>query len=445
VTGPDTASLSPFEGSRFVIDKGTSPVKYECADFSAAGPTISVPVHAAHPRSTVSRPARHTQLLLALCLGCASPIASAGNGGGAPAAPFSSDEPCARNVDAVRAAVNDVVTRQGNIGMSVAISRTGRIVFSEGFGMADLENGVPATPRTRYSIASVTKAFTGVAVLKAVERGQLDLDAPIQTYVRDFPRKPGGEITARLLAAHLAGIRHWGTERSPSLYARHFDDVLDILPLFAADTLIAPPGTRYSYSSYGYDLLGAALQSAAGVRYQDAVVRDVITPLGLASTQFDDVRKVIPLRSRHYSFYDLDTFAELADPVRVPDWDYSHNMAAGNIISTAEDLTRFGEALTRPGLLSAGSLAALYTRPRVGQVRSPMSFGWFVSAEGESPRRINIGGSNAGVQSGLFVYPDERFVIALISNTWGRGSRSGELTGSGPTDLPGRIAAACLR
>ena len=350
---------------------------------------------------------------------------------------------CAQNADAIRAAVNDVATRQANVGMSVAVSREGRVVFSEGFGMADLEGGIPATTRTRYPVASITKAFTGVAVLAAADRGIMDLDAPIQTYVPDFPRKPGPDITPRLLAAHLAGLRHWSNERTPALYARHINDVREILPLFADDTLVAPPGSRYSYSSYGYNLLGAALQAAAGKRYQEVVMRDVMTPLGMASTQFDDVRRIIPLRSRKYSFYDLVTSADLAEPIRVPDWDYSHNMAGGNIISTAEDLTRLGDALTAPGLLTPASLALLYRRPRVGAVVSPMSFGWFVTDTVGSPRRIHINGSNAGVQAGLFVFPDERLVIALISNTWGRGSRSGELAGGGPTDLPARIATAC--
>jgi serine beta-lactamase-like protein LACTB len=390
------------------------------------------------------RSSAHAELLLAFVLGCA-PSATLGTSASGVGSRAASVDRCIVNVDSIRAAVHDVATRQANVGMSVAIGRDGRIVFAEGFGMADLEGSVRATPQTRYSVASIGKAFTGVALLKAVERGQLDLDAPIQRYLPDFPRKPGGEITARLLAAHLAGIRHWSNERTPALYARHIEDVRDILPLFAADTLVAVPGTRYSYSSHGYNLLGAALQAATGTRYQDLVARDVFAPLGLASTQFDDVRRIIPWRARKYSFYDLTTFADLTEPVRVPDWDYSHNMAAGNIVSTAEDLVRFGEAMVRPGLLSDASFAAMHRRPRVGTVESPMSFGWFVSDSTEARRRLHIGGSNAGVQSGLVVHPDERLVIAIVSNTWGKGSRSGELGGSGPKDLPARIAAACLR
>src|SRR5205823_16404 len=124
------------------------------------------------------------------------------------------------------------------------------------------EHGVAVDPRTRLPVASVTKAITGLALVRALERGEIELDLPIQRYLPDFPRKPEGGITVRLLAAHLAGIRHWANERTPELYARHFDDVAQILPLFAGDPLVAPPGTRYSYSSYGYDLLGAALQAA---------------------------------------------------------------------------------------------------------------------------------------------------------------------------------------
>jgi CubicO group peptidase (beta-lactamase class C family) len=119
-------------------------------------------------------------------------------------------------------------------------------------------------------------------------------------------------------------------------------------------------------------------------------------------------------------------------------------MAGGNLLATPEDLTRFGDALTQPGLLSSASLDQLYRRPRVGDVESAMSFGWFVAPAGEA-RRIYINGANPGAMAGLYVHPSARLVIALASNTWGRGSRSAEMTGGGPTDLPGRIAAACLR
>jgi serine beta-lactamase-like protein LACTB, mitochondrial len=342
-----------------------------------------------------------------------------------------------------RSAIIALADREHNVGLQVAVGRAGRVVYSEGFGFADLEDSVPVTPRTRFTVASVTKAFTGVALLRAAQSGVIDLDASIQRYVPSFPDKPGGAITPRLLAAHLAGIRHWRDERTPELYARHFDDIMEILPLFAGDSLVAPPGTKYSYSSYGYDLLGMALQAAQHKPYQQIVMDEVIAMAGLADTRFDDVRQVIPRRVRHYSYYDLSTFAELEEPVRVPDWDYSHNMAAGDVLTTADDLVRFGDAITHDGMLSAASRALLYTKPRVGAVESPMSFGWYIDSGAGPEPPIHITGSNAGVQAGLYVYPATRVVVAVISNTWGIGSRSGELVGAKPSDLPAQIASQC--
>jgi len=341
----------------------------------------------------------------------------------------------------LRAALEDIQRRQRNIGLSGLVVLNGETILSAQMGYADLEHRVPVTPLTRFGVASITKAFTGLALLKLNERGLIDLDAPIQRYVASFPQKPGISITPRLLAAHLAGIRHWTTERTPALYARHFDDINEILELFKNDTLVAPPTTRAFYSSYGYNLLGAAIQSASGLKYQDFVRRDIIAALGLQNTGFDDVRRVLPNRAMRYSYFHPWTFVVDSSHVyRVPDWDYSHNMAGGNMYATAADLARLGRALERPGLLSQRSIDLLYARPKVGTVEANMSFGFFVSDSTSKHRRLSIGGSNAGLQSGLHVYPDDDLVIVVLANTWGIGSRSGEMTGT----LLERLAAICM-
>jgi CubicO group peptidase (beta-lactamase class C family) len=126
-------------------------------------------------------------------------------------------------------ALADIQRRQRNVGLSALVMLDGETVLAENLGYADLENRVPVTNETRFGVASITKAFTGLALLKLHEAGRIDLDVPIQRYVPAFPVKPGGVITPRLLAAHLAGIRHWGPERNAALYARHFDDVNDMI------------------------------------------------------------------------------------------------------------------------------------------------------------------------------------------------------------------------
>jgi len=318
-------------------------------------------------------------------------------------------------------ALADIQRRQRNIGLSALVMLDGETVMAENLGYADLENRVPVTNETRFGVASITKAFTGLALLKLHEAGRIDLDAPIQRYVPAFPVKQGGVITPRLLAAHLAGIRHWGPERN--------------------DTLIAPPGTKESYSSYGYNLIAAAIQSASGTKFQDYVNREIIAPLKLSNTGFDDVRRVLPHRARRYSYFDPWTFAVDSNAVyRVPDWDYSHNIAGGNMYSTTADLARLGRAIEKPGLVSKQSLELLYRRPRVGTVQASMSFGFYVSDSTAPHRLLNIGGSNAGLQAALFVYPDEDLVIVVLANAWGIGSNSGEMGGV----LLRRLAAICM-
>ena len=347
--------------------------------------------------------------------------------------------PCQANAASIREAIGRVHEKQKNVGLAVAVASRGKTVFTEYLGFADLEHRVPVTAETAFGVASVTKAFTGAALLKLWEAGAIDLDAPIQRYVPSFPVKPGGAVTVRLLAAHLAGVRHWKAERTPELYATHFDDVEEILRLFQNDPLEAEPGAKYAYSSYGYDLLGVAIQRAAGKPYAAYVDDAVVKPLALGATRFDDVRRVLPHRARRYSFYDPVTYKEGSVLFRVPDWDYSHNMAAGNMVSTAEDLARFGSAFVRPGFLEQRSWRLLQTRPKTEKAESPMNFGWFVPKAGDAPRDLHTGGSNAGLQAGLFVYPDSDIVVAVLSNTWGIGSRSAEMVDA----LPRRVASLC--
>jgi len=246
-----------------------------------------------------------------------------------------------------------------------------------------------------------------------------------------------------MLAHHLGAVRHWGPERNAALYARHFDDVHDILALFRDDPWVPDlaPATRYSYSSYGYNALAMAIQSASGTSFQQYVSEAVLRPLKLGSVQFDRPGLGGARRPSRYSWYDLTDFHELTDaPQRVPDWDYSHNMGAGGLIANVDDLLTFGRAVREPGLLSAESIAQVWTRPTVNGVEAPMSFGWFPR---RNPARISSNGSNAGVQAALTVWKDKDLVVAVLANSWGRGSRSGELMDDGPDGLIGRLAAVC--
>src|SRR3989449_2969074 len=157
----------------------------------------------------------------------------------------------------------------------------GNLVWSEGFGYADVARKVPVTAETQFRIGSVSKPLTATAVALLYEQGKLDLDAPVQRYVPSFPDK-GRPITTRQLAGHLAGIRHYRGDEF--LLNRHFNTVLEGLTIFQGDALLFPPGTKFSYSTYGWNLISAVVEGAAGEDFLRYMSPDLFPPLGMTPT-----------------------------------------------------------------------------------------------------------------------------------------------------------------
>ena len=161
--------------------------------------------------------------------------------------------------------------------LAVAIARRDRLVYDDAFGVIDLENAVPAKPSTRFRLASLAKPMTAVAVMQLVEKGKIALDAGIHEYVPAFPAKPV-KVTVRQLLGHLGGIRHYDRARGEMESTRHYNDVVAALEIFAADPLVHPPGSKYLYTTYGYNLLGAAVQEVADIPYVDYVRQNILAP-----------------------------------------------------------------------------------------------------------------------------------------------------------------------
>lgn len=337
---------------------------------------------------------------------------------------------------AITAVIGEVASRQRTVGLAAAVYHRGRVIFAAGQGLADIEHGVPVARDTRFQVASVTKPFTGLVLLKLVEAGRIDLDAPVQRYVPDFPRHESGEVTLRHLQAHLGGIRGYRpNERTPDFFTRHFTRATDALAVFRSEPFGAAPGERPIYSSYGYNLIAAAIEGAVGQAYSDVLAAEVIRPLGLNSTMMPDARLPIPNRSRSYMYRAPGNPATYTDTLfRGRDHDYSYNAGGGNILTTVEDLVRFGAAFLKPGFLSAEShkLAVTPWRPDAIQ-----SFGMVVTEDTRKRRVLFTTGDIEAFQAGLTLWPDNDVVVAITSNTEGRGT---ELR----VDLPRRIGLLVL-
>src|SRR5258708_721809 len=188
-------------------------------------------------------------------------------------------------------------------GLSVAIVENGDYEWAEGFGFADLENNVPASEHTLFRLASISKALTATAAMELWERGQLDLDAPVQKYCPSFPQK-SWPISTRQVMGHLAGIRHYksGSQDDPEVgNTKHFDDPIKAgLDFFENDALLSQPGSQFHYSTHGYTLVGCVIEGASGAKYVDFVRQNVFTPAGMEHTRVDDRFAIIPYRTRFY-------------------------------------------------------------------------------------------------------------------------------------------------
>ncbi len=317
-------------------------------------------------------------------------------------------------VEAARVLVVEGMEEQGVPGLSVAVGVGGEIVWAQGFGFADMENRVPVWPSTKFRIASISKAVTAGAVGKLVEEGRLDLDAPVQEYVPEFPEKRW-TVTTRQLAGHIAGVRHYRGEEFAS--RTHYDDVVDALEIFARDTLLFEPGTDYSYSTYGWNLVSAVVQRAAEEPFLDYMRREIFEPLGMDETVAEHVDSLIYHRSRAY----LHAGEEEDRIVNAPYVDNSNKWAGGGFLSTAEDLVRYGSAHLGGSFLAPETVDLLWSSQETTDGEpTGYGIGWRVAQEDGRTVVSHTGGAMGGTTI-LLVYPEEEVVVAILTNVQGVG------------------------
>jgi serine beta-lactamase-like protein LACTB, mitochondrial len=312
----------------------------------------------------------------------------------------------AKEIAKVRPLVPRMQRAFGAPGVAVAVTARGKLVWSETCGFAERERRVRVRRTTQFRIGSVSKTLTAAAAALLHQRGRLDLDAEVQEYVPDFPRKEN-PITVRQLGGHLAGIRHY--EGAEAVGTKRYDSVRASLAPFKADPLVSKPGERFVYSSYGFNVLGAVIEGAAGRPFGAAVDALVLEPAGMGRTRLDDGS---PRRDRA-SFYEV-TSSRTAVPA--PRVDLSNRFPSGGFLSTAEDLARFGSAVTDRAFLGAEAQALLFTSQRTsrGEV-TRYGFGFEVH---ESPfgRMVGHTGNVVGGTSFLLVHPRTRVVVAMTTN-----------------------------
>jgi len=314
-------------------------------------------------------------------------------------------------LDSVRAWVAGQVAAQHVPGLSIAVVVHDELIWSEGFGFADLESGDRAAGSTIYRIGSVSKPVVGTALMQLVEAGRVDLDAEIQTYVPQFPRKRW-PITVRHLLTHTSGIRHYRQDEFLSM--TRYTDLVAPLAIFAADTLLFEPGTRYSYSTYAFNLVANIVANVSGEPIEEYMRRHVYEPAWMNTTGLEDWTAIQPGRARWYE-------TRRGEWVNAPYVDLSNKYAGGGITSTVEDLCRLHIAYARGRVLRPRTIARMY-EPQTLADGTPHGYGlaWRVSEatlpDRSTARRVSHSGGSVGANTLFVRFPDRGFAVAVIAN-----------------------------
>jgi len=310
-------------------------------------------------------------------------------------------------------------------GLQVAVVKDGRIVLSRAYGMANVEDAVPATASTRFPLNSATKAFTGVAIMQLAHAGRVDLQASVCDYVDGLPQA-WCKVRVRQLLAHTSGL----------------PDILDEQGLIGGGTeqaawtavtrlpVQAGPGERFVYNQTNYVLLGRIIAQLAGIPYEEYLARQQFAPAGMRSAAFADSYDLLANSATMYSYLPRRT-DDPDRPARLSRWFYDvpENLRAGSgLQATAGDVARWLVALHDGRLLPADELRAMGVPEKLNSgADGSWAAGWPILGDAPGKPLAATGGARAA----FFVYPDDGLAIVVLTN----------LVGANPQEFIPQIAA----
>jgi D-alanyl-D-alanine carboxypeptidase len=320
------------------------------------------------------------------------------------------DDILARNLEAAAAPL----FQKDQPGGAVLVARNGKTIFRKAYGLADLERKTALRPEMPLRIGSITKPLTAMGIFLLVDEGKVALDDDVTKFLPDYPTH-GKRITVDHLLAHSSGIRSYTdllVEPSTLMLDK---TVAEIIEDFRNEPLFFAPGEAIRYSNSNYVLLGAIIEKVSGQRYADFMAQRVFEPLAMKSTAYEGHERNGMRRVEGYERGLSEPF-EVAKPISM-----TQPYAAGALISTIDDLARWGQAIDGKRFLSAASWKQSF-RPFVlndGRVTHACR-GWFVERRAfEREAYYHAGGIN-GFASFVYWIPEERLFVAVLLNNVGQ-------------------------
>ncbi len=296
-------------------------------------------------------------------------------------------------------------------GAAVLVVQDGKPVLRKGYGMAEIELGVPISPDMVFRVGSVTKEFTSACILKLAEEGRLALDDPLTKYLPDFPTG-GRRVTIEQLLTHTSGIRSYTDMPSWSRRMREDWTLPQLESFFSNEPFDFEPGTDWSYDNSGYVLLGAILEKITGKPYADVLEETIFRPLEMKNTRYGSDAPIVPKR--------VDGYVKgSAGILNAPFLSMTQPYAAGAVVSTVDDLARWQAALDAGRLLSPESLRRMWTPVRLPDGRDTRYGDGWIIWNYLGHRVVEHGGGINGFLTANMRWPDDRLYVAVLSNCGG--------------------------
>ena len=318
-------------------------------------------------------------------------------------------------VAAVDAVVERFLTEEKAGGLAVAVMKGDDVVHMKGYGFADLEHRVPATEHTVFKLASLSKQFTAMAVMILVERGTLDLAAPVTRYFPEFPAE-GHVPTVGQLINHTSGLdfqEEWSAIMPPATASVHASRDLrpaTLAKLFRETHFDFAPGERFRYNNNAYDLAGMLIERVSGMSYPDFLQKHIWDPLEMRETYFMDAARIIRNRAGGYTLRDEKI-------VHAPFANLHRLYASGALGTRISDLLKWQRALHGSRLVGAATTKTMMTAGRLKDgTPTPYGYGLFLtnmSGKAKIEHYGNIGGTRAQ----LAYYPSAQLTVAILANT----------------------------
>jgi len=306
----------------------------------------------------------------------------------------------------------------GGFNGAVLVSDKGKVIFKKGFGLAILEWDIPNQTDTKFRIASITKPFTALLIMQMVAEGKLDLHVPISTYLPDYPKNNGDQITIHYLLTHTSGtVRDYESELPINKYPDRYR-LEELIKQYASLPLEFTPGEKFDYSNAGYLTLAYVIETVSGKSYETALQENILDPIGMKNTGIDKHRTII--KNRAYGH-----FKGFGDYFNDDFGDMSAIMGVGNIYSTVEDMFLLDQTLYTEKLLPKKYMDLVFTK----HVSDPdyggyYGYGWEVKEKSigntsEKIETIGHSGSMRGFTALFTRIPSSNSSIVFFNNTGG--------------------------